>query len=146
MIDEKCIDTLLTKYFQRENILVNHHIESFNDFIDTILPTIISQSFPLTIKFNDKTLNIHELTMYVTSVDTENPYYTENNGCTKTMTPNIARLRNYSYSLSVLIDLEIKISIYQGDDIVILPNKQIRGVVLGKIPIIVRSKYCVWKI
>ena len=145
MIDEKCVDTLLTKYFERENILVNHQIESFNDFIDTILPTIISQSFPLTIKFHDKTLNIHELTMYVTSMDTENPYYTENNGCTKTMTPHIARLRNYTYSLSVLIDLEIKISIYQDDDIVILPNKQIKGVVLGKIPIIVRSKYCVWK-
>ena len=93
MIDEKCVDTLLTKYFERENILVNHQIESFNDFIDTILPTIISQSFPLTIKFHDKTLNIHELTMYVTSMDTENPYYTENNGCTKTMTPHIARLR-----------------------------------------------------
>ena len=63
MIDEKCVDTLLTKYFEREKILVNHQIESFNDLIDTILPTIISQSFPLTIKFHDKTLNIHELTM-----------------------------------------------------------------------------------
>ena len=145
MIDEKCIDTLLTKYFERENILVNHQIESYNDFIDNILPTIISQSFPLIINFKDKGLNIHDLTIYVTSMDIENPYYTENNGCTKTMTPNIARLRNYTYSLSVLINLEIKISIYQDDNIIILPNKQIKGVVLGKIPIIVRSKYCVWK-
>ena len=145
MIDEKCIDTLLTKYFERENILVNHQIESYNDFIDNILPTIISQSFPLIINFKDKGLNIHDLTIYVTSMDIENPYYTENNGCTKTMTPNIARLRNYTYSLSVLINLEIKISIYQDDNIIILPNKQIHGIVLGKIPIIVRSKYCVWK-
>ena len=39
------------------------------------------------------------------------------------MDPNIARLRNYTYSISVLLDLDIAITIKSGDSKVILPNK-----------------------
>ena len=54
MIDDNCIQTIIDKYFQQTNILVNHQIDSYNDFIDTILPKLISQFFPLTISFSDK--------------------------------------------------------------------------------------------
>ena len=60
------------------------------------------------------------------------------------MTPNIARLRNYTYSLSILLDFDIQICIFEGNDTIMLPSKQINGVLLGKVPIIVQSKYCVY--
>ena len=68
----------------------------------------------------------------------------ENNGCSKIMTPNIARLRNYTYALTIKIDISILVTIYEENDSKIeLPEKYIKDIVLSKIPLIVRSKYCV---
>ena len=41
----------------------------------------------------------------------------ENNGSSKIMTPQIARLRNDTYSLSILIDLDITLTIKEDDTI-----------------------------
>ena len=146
MIDDNCIQTIIDKYFQQNNILVNHQIDSYNDFIDTILPKLISQFFPLTISFNDQSDGgIQEIEINVLNNKIEKPFYTENNGCSKIMTPNIARLRNYTYSISILVDINVQITILQKDVLVKLSKKIIPNVLLGKIPIIVKSKYCVYK-
>ena len=47
MIDDKCIENIIHKYFQQDDILTSHQIESYDNFIDNILPQIISQFFPL---------------------------------------------------------------------------------------------------
>ena len=47
MINNDCIQNIIDKYFEQNNVLTNHQIESYDDFIDNILPTIISQYFPL---------------------------------------------------------------------------------------------------
>ena len=44
-MDEKIHD-VISSYFKRHNILTNHQIESYDDFVDNILPKIISQNFP----------------------------------------------------------------------------------------------------
>ena len=145
MIDDKCIESLIHKYFQRENILVNHQIESYNDYIDNILPNILSQYFPLTINFNDKVSTIQKITLRIIAIDVDKPHYTENNGCSGIMTPNIARTRNYTYSAPIYLDIGVIISIYQDDIIVNKPEKIIPKVMLGNFPIIVKSKFCVSK-
>ena len=45
MIDDQYIKLIIDKYFQRENILVSHQIDSYNDLIDNIIPKILSQTF-----------------------------------------------------------------------------------------------------
>lgn len=143
MINDSQIENIICKYFDQENILVNHHIESYNDLIDNILPKILSQCFPLSVNLtNDKIKNI---TLNVVNININKPYYTENNGCSKIMTPNVARLRNYTYSLSVNIDISIVYSISEGDSVVVMPEKIIKDILLCKIPIVVKSKYCVYK-
>ena len=62
MIDDKCIQTLLNQYFNQKNILINHQILSYNDYIDNILPSILSQFFPVTINVN-KTHKIQKITL-----------------------------------------------------------------------------------
>jgi len=143
MLDDKCVELLIHKYFQRNNILVDHQINSYNDYIDNILPNILSQYFPLTINFNDKISTIKSITLKIKNMNIESPYFTENNGSTKVMTPHIARLRNYTYSAAVTIDISVEISIYEGDIIVQKPEKIIPNVTLGNFPILVKSKYCV---
>ena len=45
MLDDKCIENIIDKYFQQEkNILTAHQIESYDDFIDNIFPTIVFSS------------------------------------------------------------------------------------------------------
>jgi DNA-directed RNA polymerase II subunit RPB2 len=144
MLDDKCIENIIDKYFQQENVLTAHQIESYDDFIDNIFPTIISQFFPLELEFSENT-KIHSLYLEVANIKIDNPYYTENNGCSKIMTPNTARLRNFTYSLLVNIDLIVKIKIKENNEITNLPNKNIKNVLFTKIPIIVKSKYCTYK-
>ena len=143
MIDDQYIQLIIDKYFKRDNIFVSHQIDSYNDLIDNILPKILSQSFPISIDFkNDKISNI---CISVTNIKIERPYYTENNGCSKIMTPNIARLRNYTYSLSVIIDIGVNYLLLENDIKIKSPTKYIKNILLCKIPIIVKSKYCVYK-
>ena len=95
MFDDKCIQTLIDKYFEKENIFSNHQIESYDDLIDNIIPQILSQSFPISMNYNND--KISNITIYIKKINIEDPYYTENNGCSKIMTPNIVRLRNPHY-------------------------------------------------
>ena len=144
MKDSELIENIIEKYF-KDNILTSHQIESYDYFIDNILPMLIKQYFPLEFDFNDKDISkIKHINLNVENINIETPHYTENNGCTKIMTPNIARLRNFTYSLTVLVDLIVEITI--KDNITInLPVKKIENVILTKIPVIVKSKYCNYK-
>ena len=98
MIDDECIQTIINKYFEQNNIMVNHLIQSYDDYIDTIFPNILSQFFPLIIHV--KSHKIKKISVHLDDYKINDPYFTENNGCRKIMTPYIARLRNYTYSFS----------------------------------------------
>ena len=143
MIDNKYIESIINEYFKRENIFTIHQIDSYNDLIDIILPKILSQSFPISINFKNDTIN--NVCVDISNIKIERPYYTENNGCSKIMTPNIARLRNYTYSLSVIIDIGVNYSTYEDNIKVVSSTKYIKNIILCKIPIVVKSKYCVYK-
>lgn len=141
MISQKDIECIIQKYFSKKNALAEHQISSYNHLIDELLPNILQQIFPIYINdINDK---IHSMCMELTDIKTQIPYYVENNGSSKIMTPQIARLRNDTYSLSIIIELNVTTSIKEGDNIINLPTNNIKNILLGKIPIIVKSKYCV---
>ena len=138
MIDNKHINHIIHEYFTRENVLINHQIDSYNDLIDNILPEIISKIFP--IKLNINKSELESINFGINKIRIEPPTYTEKNGCSKVMTPNIARLKNYTYSLQVLADILIENKATIGSEIYELKN-----IILCKIPIVVKSKYCVYK-
>jgi len=138
MVDKNHINHIIHEYFSREHILINHHIESYNDLIDNILPSIISNVFP--VKVNIKKAGIDSTEFSVKNIKLERPSYTEKNGCSKVMTPNIARLKNYTYSLQVVVDILIENKVNENSEIYELKN-----IILCKIPIVLKSKYCVYK-
>ena len=49
MIDDKTIDLLIALYFKQNNALTKHQIESYDNFMDVIMPNILDQYFPLNI-------------------------------------------------------------------------------------------------
>jgi DNA-directed RNA polymerase II subunit RPB2 len=141
MISQKDIDCIIAKYFAKQNVLTDHQISSYNHLIDDILPNILNQIFP--IRVNDFNDTIQSIQLNLMNISTQTPYYVENNGSSKIMTPQIARLRNDTYSLSILLDLDVVISIKEGDNITEMTPTSLKHVLLGKIPIVVKSKYCV---
>ena len=138
MIDKEHIDHIIHKYFTCDNVLINHQIKSYDDLIDNILPSIISNVFPISVSVKNSEITNTELS--ISNIKIERPYFTEKNGCRKVMTPNIARLRNYTYSLKVIVDINIR-NQSEGSNTI----NEIKNIILCKIPIVVKSKYCVYK-
>ena len=64
MIDKNDINHIIQEYFNRNNVLINHQIDSYNDLIDNILPEIIANIFP--IKINVKK---HDLDSIILSIN-----------------------------------------------------------------------------
>ena len=143
MMNDSHIEKIIDQYFKQNNILVNHHIESYNELIDNIIPKILSQYFPLNISVNSE--QISSIVIEIVKINVNKPYYTENNGCSKIMSPHIARKRNYTYSLSINLDVNITYNIKENESIITMPSKLLTDILLCKIPIIVKSKYCVYK-
>jgi DNA-directed RNA polymerase II subunit RPB2 len=140
MLSDKDVHKIIKHYFNKPNAMTDHQISSYNDLIDTILPSQLNLLFPLQIPVNNDM--IESITLSITKLNTEYPTYTENNGCSSTMTPYIAKLKNYTYSLSILIDFNVEVTYFQ-DTIKVTNVKEIKNVLLGKIPIVVKSKYCI---
>ena len=61
------------------------------------------------------------------------------------MTPNIARLRNFTCSLTILSNVSVIVLLNEDNNVIELPEKLINNVIITKIPIIVKSKYCTYK-
>tara|TARA_B100000214_G_scaffold346634_1_gene297385 strand:+ start:5599 stop:9045 length:3447 start_codon:yes stop_codon:yes gene_type:complete len=137
-------DVLIQRYFDQKNILINHQITSYNYYVDEIIPKIINQYFPIIINFSDDNQeSIESIELSITNLKIREPLLIENNGCSNLMTPNIARERNSTYLSSIIVDFVSKITIKENGEKVELKSKTIPNIVIGKIPIMVRSKYCI---
>ena len=141
MISDEHIKSIIRKYFQKNSVLTDHQISSYNNLIDTILPNILYQFFPIKVETTDSIFK--SIILNIEEINIVKPTFTENNGCTKLMTPTISRLRNYTYSLSIIVKLSVKIVIYKDNIYINNPITYIDNVLLGKIPIVVKSNYCI---
>ena len=142
---EKLTEKLINKYFNQKDILIKHQISSYDDYIDNVIPNILSQFFPLEIDINNSESNIKKIKVYINNYSISKPHYTKNNGCSGTLFPSIARLKNYTYSLSIYVDFTISVVLKDNDSLITLPDNIIKNVLLGKIPLMVQSKYCTYK-
>ena len=56
------IDEIIHSYFTQKNILIKHQIESFDYYIDHIIPDILKNISPITIRDIN---NIHEISIHL---------------------------------------------------------------------------------
>ena len=71
------------------------------------------------------------------------PMIHENNGSTSLMTPHQARLRNLTYSQPIYIDITIKIIENPMEEAKVVNIKKLQKINIGKVPLMIGSKYCV---
>ena len=100
-------DDIIKTYFNKKNAIVDHQIKSYNFYVDTIFPQIISQFFPVVIPFNDDSCVIKEVKLDINNIRVGKPLLIENNGCSKLMTPNMARVRNSTYIAPISVNFDL---------------------------------------
>jgi len=143
------LDTYFIKGNSAESVspLVKHQIDSYNKFINTTLPQIISGFNPIKINTNTKTndadSNIQKIYINVLQPSLTKPIYQLPDGTQTVMTPYIARMNNLTYSSSLYVNVHIIIEIINEEGLIQKLDKYVNNVYIGKIPIMVRSNSCI---
>ena len=143
---------LIESYFRNQHLkqLIRHQLESYNYFVNTQIENTIEMFNPVHICSDHdyiKELNLHRLEMHITfeNFNIHRPQVYENNGATKIMFPQEARLRNFTYAGAMTVDLNIKYTVRNGENYKNVLNYQkiLKNIHIGKLPIMLRSDICV---
>jgi DNA-directed RNA polymerase II subunit RPB2 len=143
---------VIESYFKAGHLqrLVRHQIESYNDFITRQIEATIEMFNPVVVhsdQFFNKEAKQYSLEIMVTFVNVRisRPQIHENNGATKLMFPQEARMRNFTYSACVTADMNIQYVVRTGPNLESTQHyhNTIPQVHLGKIPVMLKSCLCV---
>ena len=144
---------VIESYFQGQHLerLVRHQIESYNNFINYQIKKTIEMFNPVTIHSDhdrDEKTGLYSLEMIITfnNFQIQRPQIHENNGATKIMFPQEARLRNFTYSSAMTLDINIKINKRYGENLEKIENlyQKLPRIHIGKLPIMLKSSICVF--
>ena len=142
------VNSYLNQYMKKQ--LLQHQFQSYEYFMETLIPEKIYSYNPLIIHEivkntdkKDKSEQVIHIEIYFENHRFEDPTYNECNGKIKKMFPNDARLCNLTYSTTGIINLRLNIDyLLNGEIMKSIRDKVIPNVTFGKIPIMVGSKYC----
>ena len=144
--------SIIESYFKGQHLerLVRHQLESYNDFVGQQLLKTIEMFNPVHIASEqdyDIKSGKYSLELFVTfeNFHIYRPQIHENNGATKLMFPQEARLRNFTYASAMTVDINIKFVVRNGEN---LDNtqtfyKSLPKIHIGKLPIMLKSNICV---
>jgi DNA-directed RNA polymerase II subunit RPB2 len=139
--------SVIDSLFRTPNALVQHQIESFNDFMENKIADIIHNGNPYITsgEWNDEKQRYNiEYHIKFGDVYFSKPVINETNGNIKQMYPSDARLRNLTYSSPIYCDVQQYIIKYDKNDNRECTNLlSISKLKIGKIPIMLQSKCCV---
>ena len=144
--------TLIESYFRGKHLerLVRHQIESYNHFINYQIQRTIQMFNPVVIRSEndyiaEKGQYFLEAHVYFDNFKLYPPQIHENNGATKIMLPQEAKLRNFTYSSTMTVDLQIKYIIRNTEamDTPKIIIKNLPKINIGKMPIMLKSSFCV---
>ena len=139
--------SVIESYFENKHLhqLVKHQIESYNDFIQNQIKKTIEMFNPLVIRSHQDYMKEHkkyrlQIIIHFENVSLFRPEIHENNGATKLMFPNDARLRNFTYNSNMTLDLNIEYVIWKGENMDIEERKHVKlaKIQFGKIPIMLK--------
>ena len=154
-MDKEFAWKILDKYFEdNPTALVDHHLESYNDFFESGINQIFREKNPIRIvKQQDPETKEYKCkaNLYLAGKDGNKIYYgkpiifdAQNEHY---MYPNEARLKNMTYSMTIHYDVDIEYFTNDGVDSDDPPHMEggetISKVYLGKFPIMVQSDFCI---
>lgn len=130
--------------------LVQHHLESYNYFVQRVLPLIVKQDSILVANYppvsSDK--GPVRLEFIFADISIKKPTFKEANGFVKPVTPAMARKRGLTYASSVFVDIEQRTLQMPapGSSVdalpVLLERKHYSEMMLCRLPVMVGSSLC----
>jgi DNA-directed RNA polymerase II subunit RPB2 len=153
--EDKYIETpwsIVESYFKGQHLqrLVRHQLESYNNFVGYQINKTIEMFNPVHVAsehdFDAKT-GKYALEIFITFENFQiyRPQIQENNGATKLMFPQEARLRNFTYASAMTVDINIKFVVRNGEGLENTQtfHKSLPKIHIGKLPIMLNSNICV---
>ena len=143
---------LIESYFDGKHLerLVRHQLESYNNFVNYQIQKTIQMFNPVIVRsendYNEsKDKYFLEVFINFTNFKLYPPQIHENNGATKTMLPQEAKVRNFTYASTMTVDINIKYVIRNTEnmDTPKTVEKTIPKINIGKLPIMLKSSICV---
>ena len=140
---------IIDKYFtENSNILVSHHLESYNEFFNNGINKIFHENNPIRFieREEEKNMSSNECLLYLGGKDGSKIYfgkpiiYDDNNS--HYMYPNDARLRNMTYGITIHYDVDVDF-IYYVDKEKKEHSITLEKVYLGRFPIMLQSDLCI---
>lgn len=144
--------TILESYFHGQHLerLVRHQIESYNHFINYQMQKTIQMFNPVMIRSENDYVEEQEKYLLEISISFHNfklysPQIYENNGATKIMFPQEAKLRNFTYASTMTVDIKIDYIIRDTETMENprIITKMLQKINIGKMPIMLKSSICV---
>ncbi|MDR3291696.1 MAG: DNA-directed RNA polymerase subunit B'' [Methanobrevibacter sp.] len=117
--------SLVDTFFDKYN-LVDHHIKSYNDFINNKIQSIIDITEPITLEQGGYTVRTGKIKV-------EKPYAKEADGSKSSICPKEARLRNLTYSTHLYLEMALD----NKEE-----EKEFEMVPIGELPLMLKSDYC----
>ena len=138
------------------NILVKHHLASYNDFIKNGIKRIFKEKNPIVLQKEqnpeDNTFNLR-CELYMGGKQGNKLYFgkpviydDENNGAEKRihfMYPNEARLRNMTYGTTIHYDVDVEFIMRDSQGNIIQTTATLNKIFLGRFPIMLQSDLCI---
>ena len=140
MLTEKHRWNILGNHFKNKGF-VHHQTESFDTFLNVDLPRIITEEPPVQITNGNESdsLDYESYTIQFSDVYIPKPTITEENRTLRNFCPGEARRRDLTYDSPVYVTVTTTLD--QGDGTTPEVEKHMR-VVIGRIPIMLRSSHC----
>lgn len=143
---------ILGSYFDGKPLerLTRHQLESYNQFVTFQMQRTIDMFNPIVIHsdndYNEET-DDYGLTVKISLVNLKfyPPQIYENNGATKIMMPQDARLRNFTYASNTTVDLKIQYVVRDANNEEKIIEKEIPKIKICNLPVMLKSSICILK-
>ena len=129
--------------------LARHQHDSFSDFILTKIPSIIAGFNPIELYhgWNEDYSDFDvKMSVNIGNPRLQRPQTMEADGTSHAMTPSEARKRGLTYASQMFVDIDVTADTLSGqigaEQKYCRETKKLSAVSLGRIPIMVRSPYC----
>lgn len=119
----------LVDSFFDEYGLVDHHIKSYNDFVNNRIQNIIDITEPISLEDE----NGKKYTLKTGKVHIKKPFTKEADGSESTIYPTEARLRNLNYSAHMYLEMALN-----AED----EDNELEEVYIGELPVMLKSDIC----
>jgi DNA-directed RNA polymerase II subunit RPB2 len=144
-IDWNVINTYFNSF---KYYITKHHLDSYNNFISSTIPSIIKNLNPMkTLKTDTEKRLKHEIKTYIggkngDQIFLSKPYLFDENK-TRVLYPNEARLKDLNYVADLRVNIYIEYLYYNSKGDVQEKKVEFNNIKIGVIPIMLHSNICV---